>query len=347
MTRPQLMALGKGHFTRVEMKKLKVEELRAKIIKFVAENPNVIQIPGSIVSHSSSSDVAHPLVPSTSSTSNSNTVAPAVTVQDSGSPTLDIDSSIVARGTCSVLECDSTDPNDVQWCEECNLYFCSELHAPHVSHSTQFLQPGKVAKIDSAMTLTNEDECMNTVDESEVVDQNNCSSSASEQEKSLELDNGGGMERVETNSPVICPRAPSPINPSLSRLAESLPKYFKKRKSAEISSADPEPFLEPNAEHTTVLAVNMKSKDDNPLSRELWEVNKFKKAIQTVQTFLSSKNRDSSTIYNEFKYVGCYDGDFLVQLANEFKVDLSEVTRKKRVQQKDILAAFICKLENL
>ena len=58
MTKPQLAAIGKAavakdYFSKAEIKDLKVKELRAKIIDYMKQHPEAIQIPGALQTFSS------------------------------------------------------------------------------------------------------------------------------------------------------------------------------------------------------------------------------------------------------------------------------------------------------
>ena len=49
----------------------------------------------------------------------------------------DVYKNINIEKTCSILECDGTNIEELVWCDECELWFCEDLHGPHSSHSAQ------------------------------------------------------------------------------------------------------------------------------------------------------------------------------------------------------------------
>jgi hypothetical protein len=123
MIRPQLEALAKGHMKTSEIKKLKVDQLRAAVKKLLEKNPNLIQIPnGGSSSYQLPTDDVYEVV---------------------ARPDTDADANAISN-ICMVLECDSESP--LEFCDDCGLHFCSELHGPHRSHSMQMLRLDRVAK---------------------------------------------------------------------------------------------------------------------------------------------------------------------------------------------------------
>ena len=52
-----------------------------------------------------------------------------------------------ASKSCSIMECDGTDIEELTWCGECDLWFCKYLHGPHSNHSAQtHLKEGRIRK---------------------------------------------------------------------------------------------------------------------------------------------------------------------------------------------------------
>ena len=103
-------------------------------------------------------------------------------------------------------------------------------------------------------------------------------------------------------------------------------------------------FTEPD--FTSSMAVPMRSVDDNPASRQSWESDKLKDAVEFIRSQLSEgdKLNTKSILYNKFNYSSCYDIIFLQNLAKEFDIDLSPSLSKKRPQIKEVLT---CLIDNL
>jgi hypothetical protein len=52
-----------------------------------------------------------------------------------------------ASKTCSIVECDGTNIEELVWCDECELWCCKDLHGPHNSHSAQtYYKEGRFPK---------------------------------------------------------------------------------------------------------------------------------------------------------------------------------------------------------
>ena len=88
----------------------------------------------------------------------------------------------------------------------------------------------------------------------------------------------------------------------------------------------------------------MRSVDDNPVSRQSWELDKLKDAVEFIRSQLNEgENRHDtrSNLFKKFNYSSCYDIIFLKTLADEFNIDLSPSLSKKRPQIKEVLTCFI------
>ena len=139
MNRPQLEALAKGHMKTKEMKALKVDQLRAEVKKLVEKFPNLLQVPSAQPTNQADTEQVAGTLASVGEEVNPETDEPPPIPMD----ILTEKDEVIC---CSVLECDSSAPELTVLCEECNLHFCTEMHALHSSHSQQYLLPGRTAK---------------------------------------------------------------------------------------------------------------------------------------------------------------------------------------------------------
>ena len=148
MIRPQLEALAKGHLKPTEMKKLKVNELRAEVKKLIEKFPDLIRVPTARPISQETSDATSSTINGHSAAvpGHSMDIADGIEVEAGTMPVpLDAESDNKLLQKCCVVECDSINPKATILCDECNLYFCCDMHALHSSHSKQYLLPGKIA----------------------------------------------------------------------------------------------------------------------------------------------------------------------------------------------------------
>jgi hypothetical protein len=290
MNRPQLEALAKGHMKTVEIKKLKVDQLRAAVKRLAEKFPDLLQIPGAL----SSQHITEQSVDIVVNSENGVSVTSPMELADEDRRTT----------TCSVLECDSANSTLTVLCEECDLHFCTDLHALHSSHSKQYLLPDRVRKPHDLEVHDT------SVTEQQVIADTVCAavlSSNSEAEAAL----------------------------------LAIGKSPKKRQSADIISASPK-RLTTGVEVTPTLELSIRSIDDNPESRHSWELDKLKDAVSFIRQELSDRKIDKKTVlFNKFNFPACYDLIFFQTLAREFKIDISHLLSKKRVLLKDVLTYII------
>ena len=128
MTKADLAALAKGHIPKYNS--MKVNDLRNALKKFMADHPNVIQLPTS--GGRAASGVAAVDASASDLESDSESVVHVVCQVDARAVTDDQG----AIHKCAVQECDAKDKTNVLFCTDsgCMLHFCRELHGPHESH---------------------------------------------------------------------------------------------------------------------------------------------------------------------------------------------------------------------
>ena len=338
MIRPQLEALAKGHMKTSEIKKLKVDQLRVAVKKLLEKNPNLIQIPNSGTSLMQVPTVAAPeLVVRSDADTDGDVVAHMevdCTDADADSDGIDAptsmegDTAAIISSTCMVLECDSE--SSLVFCDDCSLYFCSELHGPHRSHSLQMLRPGTIVKRPAehaADEFANEDDLASEVPIAP---------------EAMHLT----VVECDIESTSIIAEGDVQSAPS----AIQVPSPQKRRKRVHVSATSVtiayQDFTE-EPDFTSSMEVPMQSLDDNHASsRQRWESDKLKDAVEFIRSQLSEgkKLNAKSVLFNKFNYSSCYDIIFLKTLANEFDIDLSSSLSKKRPQIKEVLA---CLIDNL
>ena len=326
MIRPQLEALAKGHIKGADIRKMKVDQLRAEVKKLLEKFPNLLQIPDA---RTASQDAA-PSVVSTAPTSTSEVLTsetaacfvPATLIEESG--------------CCSVLECDSASSLDCVHCDDCNLYFCSDLHALHSSHSNQMLNPDRIRR----KQLTEEQGEFIVDDESHL-------GPAAEKELGMDDENilSGPVDEEAEDSfqETIDEDKPNAVACTLdTALAEEggsiLSRLQQKKRQKLVHSIQDD--IPP--ETIVALSVPLRSVDDNPMSRQNWEVDKLKDAVHFIRS-LSNEDPESRklALFNKFNYASCYDIIFFKALADAFDVDLSLVLSKKRPLHKEVLTCLI------
>jgi hypothetical protein len=135
MTRADLAALAKGHIPKYGS--MKKEDLLKALKQFMADHPNIIQLPTSAAPENAAVVAAADGLGS-GSDSDSESEVQAFTVPRASTGTqavTDHDIQGVVH-ECAVKECDASDVTNVIFCNnsECMLHFCIELHGPHDSH---------------------------------------------------------------------------------------------------------------------------------------------------------------------------------------------------------------------
>jgi hypothetical protein len=331
MNRPQLEALAKqGKMTTKDIKALKVDALR-EAVKKLAQRPNLLQIPTGRPSTSG------PELSSTTSIhmNGEETRMDAVSSLQNEDGAASIQTETLSGGDgavtrCSVLECDSCNPGQLIFCDDCDLYFCNELHALHSSHSFQYLLPGRKAKRPAtecdSVEQGNSDDSVPMASDTEMQQLSNTVTGNSDD--SVPMASDTEMQQLSNTAAVV-------VLDSLS------PK--KQRKVVRISTPPRDNLAMINI--SADLVVPMRSADDNPVSRQSWELDKLKDAVAFIRQVLNQGTGNIKEIlYNKFNYPSCYDNVFFQTLAHEFKVDISHLLAKKRVMLKDILMFIINEL---
>jgi hypothetical protein len=326
MIRPQLEALAKGHMKTSEVKKLKVDQLRVAVKKLLEKNPTLIQIPTNGPSLTQ-------VVPTDDVAADENTrmvvevdcTYADVNVHDpdvDSSTLMVVDSAAIASSTCMVMECDSE--SSLVFCNDCDLHFCSDLHGPHRSHSMQMLRPGVVRKRPA------EHEADTIVNDSLASGEVSITTPEAIQSTAIE----GAVEAITS---II---TDEDVSSTALEIRVLSPK--KRQKSVLVSTTPVTVATEPDVT-ISLVGIQMRSVDDNPVSRQSWELDKLKDAIQFIRSQLHVGNQlqNKSILFNKFNYSSCYDISFLKTLANEFGIDLSPPLSKKRPQIKEVLEYFI------
>jgi hypothetical protein len=165
MTRPTLDQIAKVYMkmTTSELKKLKVDQLRAKVKAYVEQHPEAVQLPSAAAILASAAGPASSSAPAEGSVEldaaraiddstampvpvpvpepepepgavSAHSEAPAPVPMDSETPAI-----APSHSKCAVIACEET--GVMFQCEECELGFCELLHRQHSSHSLHVCYP--------------------------------------------------------------------------------------------------------------------------------------------------------------------------------------------------------------
>ena len=151
MTKDELITLAKGHIKGI--RNLKKAELLKQIKQFMVANPGKILLGTEAALGGNGDDAgAEEETPMGEEEDKEASVEPSTLGTDFVSDNSD------ASKTCSILECDGSNIEGLVWCDACELWFCRDLHGPHLSHSAQtHFKAGRVPKSVEDMSVDNED----------------------------------------------------------------------------------------------------------------------------------------------------------------------------------------------
>ena len=137
MTKDELIIIARGHIPNIH--KMKKNILLDSIVDFMKNNPGVITLPTNeiptpatvthaattlVASSSSAPSIGGSIIDTETSTT---TLVPATTAPIPMTVT-------TSTADCAIMECNSV---DVVFCQQCEQWFCSDMHGLHSSHAAQ------------------------------------------------------------------------------------------------------------------------------------------------------------------------------------------------------------------
>jgi len=294
MGKGDLLIIAKGHIKGAA--KLKKPELLDALKKFMQANPGVIKL-----GNDDSDDEAVSTVPAVH-----HPVVPTQTINNA-SPT-----------DCAIMECEE---EDVVWCSKCELWFCKDLHGPHVRHAAQtHLKPGRIVAL--RCNLNGSHEAGATLDAPDQVEQ---------------------LEEHLTNSVSLVPSIDDSDTDSTTMNADrnstfDLASALRSvRKSSVYDDAEdndsatnnkrknPVGWFAPNAK-----AARAKRSQENAQIKLTEAVNKVSHEI--TRSTGSREPPLPERLYSALNF-DTFDVDFLKAMAQAFQVDISSVTNRGRASR--------------
>ena len=271
-------------------------------------------------------------------------------------------------GVCAVIECEAGKKTTNIYCGECMLYFCSELHGPHPSHSLQMLDPRRHAcrpsriegEVGPSSSISFTYPPVATVASSSNVDLLSGQDPMEEQSKEQEQ-----MENRGDTIPPISPTAGAKRSrsqrggseDSIGELATSsvIVERFVEARTANAfrtsTSASGSDMVRTAAVLPTsgMLTSARRLEGDNSSARDHIEAEKLRRAAEFLRELIADdyflRQDKIDTCYSRFHYPSAYDVTFLVALAGMFNVDVREaITGRKRVTPKEVLLLLLSKL---
>ena len=349
MRRPQMEMLAKGHIP--GFRALKVDALRKAIKDFMAANPGVMQLPGTTpvsaltaTNSSSSSNSSSASTTTIIPVQNLAPVDPSSDVEDSSAIEMIKEGADTAEASsCAVMECDEP---AIVWCENCQLSFCSDLHASHTSHSAQTKKIGQASANIWELSVTKE------------VASSSPSANFQESESKKRKKSSGDMrgEDLDPTTDLATPGTSITIPSNTMNLASSKSRkivqfseesnsYFNLQQQKQHQQEEEVIINRPMSSVPVAATVNsvFRLEGDNRDKRQALENQKLSDAINYIKSLQSTNDISSDLMYQKFRYENFYDTNFLCSLANSLYIDVSEVTCKKRYSHKELLNCLINK----